>query len=252
MIRMKQERHNLLTYLLFGLAIVLLIAGTISGEGNNERDNGKLLSGRQVTGQISGQAAEQMQIDALVEDETDIPQLLRFHVLANSDDKEDQQLKNEVKNVLVEYLKEKLGEVDSLKEAEEVIASEMSNIERIAREEITARGFSYQVTGEIGIVSFPTRMYGDAIYPAGDYKALRIIIGEGKGENWWCVLFPALCFVEGARVVAETSDDTNQKPGITTEEINPSAGESGLQKKQQASEVKFKFKIIEYVLALLK
>lgn len=257
MSRMKLRRHNILTYLLFGLAMALLIAGTIGGESKNEGEADKLLNDLQVAGQANGQVTELIRTEVLDEDKEDVPQLLRFHVLANSDEKEDQQLKNEIKDVLVQLLKDKLRDVDTLEEAEKVIAAEMSNIVTLTENEVAARGFAYQVTGEIGIFSFPTRMYGDALYPAGNYRTVRIIIGEGKGENWWCVLFPALCFVEGARVVAEpaykhlATDGPDKEPEDTKKE-SALDNDSNLQEQQQVNVIKFKFKIIEYVSALFR
>ncbi len=134
-------------------------------------------------------------------------ELLRFHVLANSDEKDDQRLKNEVKDILVRQLQEELKESQNLAEAREIIIASLPRLEELARKEIESQGYQYSVISQIGNFSFPTRMYGTAIYPAGEYEAVRIIIGQGQGENWWCVLYPSLCFVEGTKVVSENNEN---------------------------------------------
>jgi len=206
---MNHKRHNFISYLLFSIAIILLLAGSVKAKGVETGYRG-VIAETQATGQVQGE-------------------LLRFHVLANSNEKEDQELKNEVKDILVNYLKRILVEVDSLAEAKEVIAAEMANIEQLAANEIRDRGYSYQIAGQIGIYSFPTRMYGDAIFPAGEYEAVRIIIGQGQGENWWCVLFPALCFIEGTSIVTKTTATSNMNT---------------------VAEVQLKFKLAEMISAI--
>lgn len=138
-------------------------------------------------------------------------ELIRFHVLANSDTREDQQLKNEVKEVLVNYLKGKLSEVEDVSEAREIVLENMSELEELAMAEVLARGYDYSVTSEYGQVYFPTRMYGSTVFPAGEYETVRILIGEGKGENWWCVLFPPLCFVDATKGVVEKEEKLEEK-----------------------------------------
>jgi stage II sporulation protein R len=234
---MNHKRHNFISYLLFSLAIMLLLVGSIKGKGVEAEYPGRLVE-TQATGQALGG-------------------LLRFHVLANSDEKEDQELKNEVKDILVNYLKRILVEVDSLAEAKEVIAAEMANIEKIAENEIRDRGYSYQVVGEIGVYSFPTRMYGNAIFPAGEYEAVRIIIGQGQGENWWCVLFPALCFIEGTSMVTDTSprlQATQVSGNIQGEDLDKTgqlANNRTTSKMNSVAEVQLKFKLTEMISAIL-
>lgn len=133
-----------------------------------------------------------------------VGQLLRFHVLANSDSEADQQLKYKVRDAVLEYLAVKMKEVTSRQEAEVIIADSLPDIERIAAAQIQAAGRSYQVAAQLGQFGFPTRSYGQLTLPAGEYTALRVVIGRGEGTNWWCVLFPPLCFVNiSSNLVAE-------------------------------------------------
>ncbi|NPV26590.1 MAG: stage II sporulation protein R [Firmicutes bacterium] len=121
--------------------------------------------------------------------------LLRFHVLANSDSAADQQLKAQVRDVVLAHLRSKMETVSSVEEAETIIANDLREIEQIAESKVREAGQSYPVVAELGRFNFPTRSYGQLTLPAGEYTALRVVIGEGEGANWWCVLFPPLCFV---------------------------------------------------------
>lgn len=121
--------------------------------------------------------------------------VLRLHVIANSDSIDDQALKIEVKNEVVGSFKDEFASQTGVEEAEKYAKDNIPEIKRIAEEAIYARGYSYPVRVEVGNYKFPTKSYGNMIFPQGDYNAVRIIIGEGKGKNWWCVLFPPLCMV---------------------------------------------------------
>jgi stage II sporulation protein R len=87
---------------------------------------------------------------------------------------------------------------ETIEEARETIRKKLPELQGIVTSVLASRGFSYDSTAELGLVDFPTKMYGNEVYPAGQYEALLITIGEGKGQNWWCVLFPPLCFVDAA------------------------------------------------------
>lgn len=123
--------------------------------------------------------------------------VLRFHVLANSDREEDQQLKLQVKDRVIRYLSEYLANEElSLEEAKEIVNERKEEVLRIAQEVIRENGYDYTVTAEIETTYFPVKAYGDLIFPAGEYEAFRIQIGEAEGKNWWCMLYPPLCFVD--------------------------------------------------------
>lgn len=167
--------------------------------------------------------------------------LIRFHVLANSDTPADQELKNHVKDVLANYLQEHLIQAQDINEARDIILLEMSQLEKIAAQEIAKKNFAYSVQGELELHHFPTRMYGETIYPAGEYQALRIIIGEGKGENWWCVLFPNLCFIDGTKVVAKAEDDMTTTQEDTEED-----------KQIESKDIVVKIKLLEIISKIFK
>lgn len=122
--------------------------------------------------------------------------LIRFHVIAHSDTVEDQALKRAVRDKLLERIGAAFAQVQTKEEARQLIAQKEEEIRQIAQAEISRWGKDYGVEVVFGTAQFPTKTYGSFILPAGEYDALKVIIGEGKGENWWCILFPPLCFVD--------------------------------------------------------
>lgn len=128
--------------------------------------------------------------------------VVRLHVLANSDSEEDQALKLRVRDVVLERATAILEQSADRREAESRLHGQLLELERIAREEILASGYDYPVTAELQNTDFPTKEYDGFTLPAGEYLALRIMIGEGQGQNWWCVVFPPLCTAASADVPA--------------------------------------------------
>lgn len=122
--------------------------------------------------------------------------LIRFHVIANSDSKEDQELKLKVRDKIIAYLSPKLEKSKSIEETKKIIENNITVIEDIASKEIKENDKSYSVSANLGYSNFPTKKYSNIVLPAGNYKALRVVIGSGEGKNWWCVMFPPLCFVD--------------------------------------------------------
>lgn len=122
--------------------------------------------------------------------------LIRLHVIANSDSPQDQALKLSVRDQLLASFGQAIQETSSLEEARIVINESLDDLEAAALSEIHRQGYDYPVKAQLGTFTFPTKAYGDMVYPAGSYEALRLVIGEGKGANWWCVMFPPLCFVD--------------------------------------------------------
>lgn len=135
------------------------------------------------------------------------PQVLRFHIMANSDSREDQDLKLEVRSLLLDLIYEGMAaESPSPLTRDGVIAfitRTADRLEEAAEALIRSRGFSYPVDIRIGYSHFPVKYYGDIRFPEGDYQAARVTIGSGSGHNWWCVLYPRLCFVEESWAEAE-------------------------------------------------
>lgn len=128
-------------------------------------------------------------------------QVFRFHVLANSDSKADQELKLKVKDRILSYMKEELPESDSVDTTKEWAKSHTKELEEVATEVVREEGYDYRVKASVLFCNFPDKSYGDVTFPAGRYEALRIEIGEGGGQNWWCVLYPNLCFFDAVHAV---------------------------------------------------
>ena len=128
-------------------------------------------------------------------------QVFRFHVLANSDSEEDQALKMKVKEAIIAYMKRELPESDSVETTKKWARENLVQIEQVAAEIIAEEGYEYSVKAEVTTCDFPDKTYGDITFPAGEYEALRSEIGQAKGQNWWCVLYPNLCFIDAVHAV---------------------------------------------------
>ena len=132
-------------------------------------------------------------------------ELVRLHVVAASDSPEDQTVKLQVKDAVVNSLKEDLGKLHDADDAMAYLQENLPKIERLAKSVLQEAGFEDTVRVSLQLEEFPTRYYDTFALPAGIYQALRITIGEGEGQNWWCVAFPGLCLpatVEGFADVA--------------------------------------------------
>lgn len=123
--------------------------------------------------------------------------VLRFHVLANSDSGEDQELKLKVKEKVVDYLNPYLNQKNlTLEETKAIVEEQKEAVIELAESIVKENGYDYPVTAELTTDYFPVKSYGDVTLPAGEYEAFRIQIGEAEGKNWWCILYPPLCFVD--------------------------------------------------------
>ncbi len=175
--------------------------------------------------------------------------LIRFHVIANSDTEEDQNLKLKVRDRVIEALSGKLSGVTSLEEAEIELEKNIEYVNKIAKEVIEENNYTYEVNTMLSYENFPDKVYGDCVFPQGNYEAFRVIIGEGKGQNWWCVMFPSLCFVDESK---NSVDSTNLKDEIANIEsknynITNEYKEKNDESNNVNSEIKFKFKVVEAV-----
>ncbi len=126
--------------------------------------------------------------------------VIRFHVLAHSDDPGDQALKNRVRDVALEYVHTRLGNKDSLDEVRSLLKQEQNQIQTRVEDSLQEWGLKEKVEVIFTTMTFPTRLYAGKVYPAGDYETFQIILGEGEGKNWWCVIFPPLCLTELALI----------------------------------------------------
>lgn len=148
-------------------------------------------------------------------------QVIRLHVIANSDSEEDQALKLEVRDRILERAQALYPEHATLEEARAALEESLPELSRIGEQTVKAAGYDYPVTAELTQCWFPTKEYEDFALPAGDYTALRIVIGEGQGQNWWCVAFPPLCLGAASQSVEEAAQagyfDADQTALITGE-----------------------------------
>ncbi|MGL5152576.1 MAG: stage II sporulation protein R [Clostridium sp.] len=122
--------------------------------------------------------------------------LIRFHVLANSDSKSDQDLKLKVRDEIINYLTPLLKDSKSIDNSRKIIQENDDKIKKIAKAVIEESGYKYEVNSTLAKENFPDKTYGNILLPQGEYEAYRVIIGDGEGQNWWCVMFPPLCFVD--------------------------------------------------------
>ena len=125
-------------------------------------------------------------------------------------------MKLKIRDKILSSMGEKFGSSHSKKETREIIYNNLENIKSIAEEEIKKEGKDYTVDVSLGQDTFPTKTYGDVTFPQGEYEALKVVIGEGKGKNWWCVMFPPLCFIDMTHGV--TKDTEKELKGVLTEE----------------------------------
>lgn len=163
--------------------------------------------------------------------------IIRFHVIANSDSQEDQAVKLQVKEAVVASLEPVLAEATSVDGARKLLQSHMEEIEQTAQETLIQQGSTAQATAELTHCYFPVKTYGEYTFPDGEYEALRITIGEGQGKNWWCVMYPRLCFVDSLYSVVPENSKKELKKQLTDEEYEEILNGD--------KEVKIKWKILE-------
>jgi stage II sporulation protein R len=162
-----------------------------------------------------GSAMESYNLDKAISKSEHIStpdQLIRFHVLANSDSDQDQKLKKAVRDAILIEVSPRLAVSHSLDESRQILKQISPDMESIGRSVVKMWGKDYSVSTEYGHFSFPTKSYGSLVLPAGDYEALRVVIGEGQGSNWWCVLFPPLCFIDINQSTAVQVDGKQEVP----------------------------------------
>lgn len=145
-------------------------------------------------------------------------EIVRFHVIANSDLEEDQQLKLKIKDAVVESLSELLEDSETIEETRAIIKENLPLVIEIAQKKIAEEGYDYNVTAKLEKTYFPTKTYGDMTFPPGTYEALRVEIGKAEGKNWWCVMYPPLCFVDETYSVVPKESKSKLKHVLTEKE----------------------------------
>lgn len=148
--------------------------------------------------------------------------VLRFHVLANSDSGEDQRLKLKVRDAVGSYMQQLYAESSAdtlgLEDCKNVINEHLEEIEQTAEAVVLNEGYAYAVSAEVAQTDFPVKTYGAYTFPAGKYEALRLTIGKGEGHNWWCVMYPNMCFVDGMYEVVDDSAEEKLRKVLSEEE----------------------------------
>lgn len=129
--------------------------------------------------------------------------LIRLHIIADSDAPAEQAVKRQVRDIIMDELAPELARVADAGEAHRLVVDKLPEMTALAQEQLATSGREYGVETQVGRFAFPTRSYGSFTLPAGEYEAVRLVLGEGRGENWWCVLFPPLCFVDISSSVAD-------------------------------------------------
>jgi stage II sporulation protein R len=176
-------------------------------------------------------------------------EVIRLHVIANSDSPEDQALKAKVRDQILAHFAEAFSQVRTIKESRALIKNHLKDIEKVAAAEIARNHYNYSVEATLGSFHFPTRLYGNKVYPAGEYEALRVSIGKAEGANWWCVMFPPLCFVDVSHGTAAAAG--HEKPASEGEEVSGSDKEAPRSEGEPIDsdgmgQIQYKSKILEW------
>ena len=165
--------------------------------------------------------------------------VVRLHIIANSNSVDDQNLKLKVRDNLLQYMNTISSDCSTKEEAISIANMHKEDFYKIAKQTISDNGYDYDVKINIGNFYFPTKNYGDISLPAGMYDALRVEIGEAKGKNWWCVMFPSLCFIDVSSGIVDDNAKESLQENLNTESYN-------IISKSNDSKLEFKFKIIEF------
>lgn len=166
--------------------------------------------------------------------------VFRLHVIANSDSKEDQNLKYIVRDKLLQYMNSYLSNTSTKEDAIKIANEHLDEFKQVAINTIKEQGYSYNVNVKVGNFEFPTKTYGDISLPAGFYDALRVEIGEAKGQNWWCVMFPPLCFIDVSSGIVPDESKELLKENMNEEDF------ALISDNNSHSDISFKFKILEF------
>lgn len=174
---------------------------------------------------------------------------IRLRILANSNSDEDQELKRKIRDEVNKEITEWVEELTSVEAARKLIQSRLPEIEAIVEDVLEKENMQQSYSVDFDNVSFPTKLYGNFIYPAGDYEAILISLGEAKGANWWCVLFPPLCFLDFSNGEAvANAEETEEKKVATNDQAKSSEKAAALviDEEDEKEEVEVKFFLVEW------
>lgn len=167
--------------------------------------------------------------------------IIRLHVIADSNRAKDQALKLKVRDAVIEYM-EKQDDLDDADETREYLKNNLDRFETIANGVIASEGYDYTASADLGVRYIPQKTYGDITFPAGSYEALNITLGSGRGENWWCVLFPPLCLLEEGTDKEELPDEDVADEDTVGKDT---AGKDASDDKSEEQRMKLRWKTME-------
>lgn len=176
--------------------------------------------------------------------ETISNKLIRFHVLANSDCVQDQSLKLKVRDSVIKFMYPKLINSKSIAESKKILEENNKGILEVCQKTISENGYSYNVKTSLSKENFPIRSYGNITLPEGKYEAYKIIIGNGQGHNWWCVMFPPLCFIDITKGnLSEKQTEKQMRKTLSKDEYRLVNKDS--KSKPSSNKIILKLKIVE-------
>lgn len=173
---------------------------------------------------------------------------IRLRILANSDFEEDQAIKRKVRDAVNAQITLWVQDLTSMEKARTVIKAKLPEIQAISEQVVREQGSNQSVNVEFGKVQFPTKLYGQFLYPAGEYQAILITLGSGEGANWWCVLYPPLCFLDFSNGVA-VSDGFEEEKKAHAKTVSPDKPVEKVKREASSSEKPKKFKNEEVVVS---
>lgn len=171
--------------------------------------------------------------------------VLRLHIIANSNSIDDQNLKLKVRDNIIKYMNTLTSDCSNKSDVISTVSNNLDNFKNIALNTIKENGYNYNVDIKLGNFYFPTKSYGDISFPSGYYDALKIEIGEAVGQNWWCVLFPPLCFVNSTTGIVPDDSKEELQENINSEGYKIIS--EGNTSDSSEPDIKIKFKLIEFI-----
>jgi stage II sporulation protein R len=162
---------------------------------------------------------------------------IRLRILANSDTSADQELKRKVRDAVNAQITLWVKDLTSKEQAKVTIKANLPEIQKIAERVVQDNGSTQSVNVKFGKVQFPTKLYGEFLYPAGEYQAVLITLGAGKGANWWCVLYPPLCFLDFSNGVAVSDGFEEEKTAKAAEKVEEQSVEKKVQVEKKEKKV---------------
>ncbi len=169
--------------------------------------------------------------------------VIRFHVLANSDTQTDQELKLKVRDAIGSYMQPRLSGIFDIDKSRRVIQKNLPQITETAKKVIAREGYTYDVKASLKVTDFPQKTYGDYTFPEGRYEALEVVIGNGRGHNWWCVMYPNLCFYNSVYEVVDEEAEKSLQRTLTPEEYKSL---------MEGKDYKVRFALLERIQELLR